>query len=192
MARSLDREPVTLEEAKRHLGVRSPMRDDEIAGLIIAARERVEGYTGRALVRREVVQVVDRFDADGPFVCDLGPVHRVVAVEYLSGGAMVELADAFVPVGPIGNQWHIYAGGAWPVLGPRGVAQVRYVAGFGPLEPDGEGDVVPVPEMLVRAMLLLVGTWFENHEGAVVGTSVVELPFGVKDLCRDFRPSGVV
>ena len=191
MARDLSREPVSLELAKSHLGVRTAFRDDEIAGLIIAARERVEGYTGRALVRREVAQVLDAFDAGGPIVCEYGPVHSVVGVRYLDGGAMVDLVDAFAPVGPIGNRWHIYAGGSWPVLAPRAVAEVRYVAGFGPLEPGGEGEPIPVPEVLVRAMLLLVGTWFENHEGAIVGTSVVELPFGVRDLCRDFRPSGV-
>lgn len=192
MALDLSREPITLEEAKKHLGVRTDFRDAEIAGLIVAARERVEGYTGRALYRREVVQVLDAFAPDGgPIVCELGPVHKVVGVRYVAPGGLVDLDDAFAPVGPIGNRWHIYAGGSWPVLPARSVAEVRYIAGFGPLEEGGEGEVAPIPQMLVRAMLLLVGTWFENHEGAVVGTSVIELPFGVRDLCRDFRPSGV-
>jgi len=185
-------EPVSLAEAKKHLGVRTDFRDEEIAGLIVAARERVELYTGRALTRRVVVQTLDRFaDPAGPIVCEFGPVHSVEGVRYLSSGQLIDLDDAFVPVGPIGNRWHIYGGGSWPTLAAPAFAEVRYLAGFGPL-PDGEeGVAVPIPQLLLRAVMLLVGTWFENHEGAIVGTSVAELPFGVKDACRDFRPSGI-
>lgn len=51
-------EPVTLAEAKRHLRVSDEVGspelpgpdDDDIAGLIVSAREWVEGFTGRALI----------------------------------------------------------------------------------------------------------------------------------------------
>ena len=198
MALDLAREPVSLAEAKKHLGVRSDFRDGEIARLVVAARERIELYTGRALVRRTIVDTLTAFtDGGRPASFALGPVHRVKAVRYVATeGGLVDLDPVPLVVGPVGHRWLMCraAGQSWPSLGPSGVVQVEYVAGFGAVEPGGGdtvGVVVPVPQLLVQAMLMLVGTWFENHEGAVVGTSAVELPFGVKDMCRDFRPSGV-
>lgn len=191
MAVDLSREPVSLAEAKRHLGVRTDFRDEEIADLIVAARERVELYTGRALFRRVVTETFEAFpDRERPIVCQIGPVHEVRGVRYIGASGLVDLDDAFVPVGPIGNRWHIYAAD-WPLVARPKFVEVRYVAGFGPLEEGEVGEEVKVPRLLIRALLLLVGTWFENHEGAVVGRSVVELPNGVKDACQDFRPSGV-
>lgn len=199
MALDLSREPVSLAEAKKHLGVRTDFRDDEISSLVVAARERVEAYTGRALVRRDLVQALagsasGRDQSPEPIYFELGPVHAVKAVRYLSASeGMVEFVTPFQAIGPIGNRWLLHmVDGPGPSLRSSAFTQIEYVAGFGPLEPGGVGAEVPVPRMLVQAMLLLVGSWFENHEASVVGTSAVELPFGVKDLCRDFRPSGVV
>ena len=47
-----DIEPITLAEAKRHLGEFDDVttRDDDVSGLIQAAREWVEDYTARALI----------------------------------------------------------------------------------------------------------------------------------------------
>lgn len=48
-------EPVTLAEAKRHLGEFEDVttRDDDVTALITAAREWVEDYTGRALIDQQ-------------------------------------------------------------------------------------------------------------------------------------------
>ncbi len=186
MALDLTGEPVTLAEAKGHLGVRNDFRDGEISRLIVAARERVEGYSGRALKRREVTETFDGFrSATGaPIALKLGPVHSVDSIAYMSGDGLVLHPPGGV-VMEFDNSFRLLSrGDGWPVVPSGTPVQVRYTAGFG-----GEGAAVP--QMLVQAMLLLVGLWFENHEGAVVGRSAVELPEGVKSLCRDFRPAGV-
>lgn len=196
MARDLSREPVSLASAKKHLGIRTDFRDEEIADLIVGARQQVEHESGMALVRRELV---DNFAAfkDGTGAAHklaYGPVHSVAAVSYLDGeGELVEV-DPLPRVLQTGEyQWKLFpsAGSSWPALGAEPFVAVRYEAGYGPLADDPQDGAVEVPETLRRAVLLLIGHWFENHEGAVVGTIAAELPFGVRDLCRPFRPAGI-
>jgi hypothetical protein len=43
-----------------------------------------------------------------------------------------------------------------------------------------------VPEELIAATLLLVGTWYENREAVVVGTTATELPLSVKSLLMPY------
>jgi uncharacterized phiE125 gp8 family phage protein len=57
---------------------------------------------------------------------------------------------------------------------------VTYVAGYG-----ATSDTVP--DAIRHAILLLVGFWFENREGVVVGTIAKELPFAVKSLLDAYR-----
>jgi len=192
MAVDLTREPVTLDQAKRHLGVRLPARDDEIAGLIVAARQRIETYTFRSLSRRVFTQAVDKIEPGAPMLFDFGPVHRVRAVRYLtSDGDLVDAGGVFRALGPIGNRWRLWTSGGVP-LSSAAYAEIEYEAGFGPrITEDGGSAPVEAPAELVRAMLLLIGLWFENHEADVIGTTVIELPHGVRDICRDYRPGGV-
>jgi hypothetical protein len=54
-------EPISIEEARKHLRVDSETDDDLINDKIGAAREWVEDYTGLFLVRREVTERVSGF-----------------------------------------------------------------------------------------------------------------------------------
>lgn len=187
-------EPLQLPDAKKYLGVRTDHRDDEITRSIAAARGLVEDMAGVILVRRAVFDPLDGFGGS-PIRLARRPVNEVLAVRYLDGGGqlvdvlpiprVVKLAVGPVLLPPLG--------GAWPVV-TGGYAEVELDAGYGdPVDGLGQGvDGDPVPEQLVQAMLLLVGHWFENHEGTVVGTSAAEVPLGVRDLCRSFRPTGLV
>ena len=186
------REPVTVADAKKRLGVRTDHRDDEIAQLIKAARGMVEDFTGRALVRRTFVEPLAGFGGS-PVRLGHAPVHSVTAVRYLdAAGNLVDVAPApRVLALAVGSCVFPAAGAAWPVLPTPGYVEVEFVAGYGPGEDGEPDDAEPAPDQLVQAILLLVGNWFENHEGAVVGSGVVELPFGVRELCRSFRPAGI-
>ena len=186
------REPVSVAEAKSRLGIRTDHRDDEIARLIKAARGQIETYTGRALVRRTFVEPV-ALDQK-PVRISPVPVHSVTAFRYLDGaGDLVDLDDVpRVFRMAVGYCLFPASGTSWPGLGAEGYAEVEFVAGFGKGADGLPVDAEPVPDTLIQAMLLLVSNWFENHEGAVVGSGAVELPFGVRDLCRDFRPAGIL
>ncbi len=47
--------------------------------------------------------------------------------------------------------------------------------------PDG------VPADLKLAISQLVGHWYENRESTLVGVSIVEVPFSVRDIVREYR-----
>lgn len=193
-------EPVSLEDAKKFLGVRTDHRDDEIVRNIAAARGLVEDMSGVVLARRVILDPLDGFGGS-PVRLARRPVNQVLGVRYLdANGELQEMLPAprvvQLAVGPV----LLPTGSAgWPVVPiaagmSTGYVEVELDAGYG--DPvDGVGDEVegkPVPEQLVHAILLLVGHWFENHEGAVVGTTAAEVPLGVKDLCRSFRSAGLV
>jgi len=44
-----------------------------------------------------------------------------------------------------------------------------------------------VPEPLLQAMKLLVGHWFENREGVLIGVTARELPLAVQSLIFPYR-----
>ncbi len=167
--------------AKARLGIRTNARDAEIASLLGAAIEHVEDLSGHLLTRRAHTQNGTGWRGNEPIALHVAPVHAVTKVSYLgSTGAPAEVASPFlVNYAPPARVFPAL-GTAWPSA-PYGYA-VEVDAGF----PAGE-----VPEQLIQAVLLLVGHWFENHEAVVVGTSAVELPIGVKDLCRNFRAPGI-
>ncbi len=72
-------------------------------------------------------------------------------------------------------------GQSWPGARSGEPVVVRYVAGYGVA-----GDV---PALLKRAMLLLIGHWYENREAVVVasGTVATALPLAVDSILWQFR-----
>src|SRR5437868_2380431 len=127
-------EPVTLEQAKAALGVRSDHRDAEIERLIPAARAQVEAYSMAILTRREVTQYLVRFPQTG---CGRGglsltawPVVELVECGYLDGqGTAATIADGrLVPYMaraegcPPAVRFYPAAGKGWPSVGdPAGI-----------------------------------------------------------------------
>lgn len=52
---------------------------------------------------------------------------------------------------------------------------------------DAEFPGNTVPEDLKLAINQLVGHWYENRESSLVGVSIVEVPFSVRDIVREYR-----
>lgn len=161
-------EPITLEQAKKHLRVVFNDDDDDIRGMIIAARQMLEGRINRALVP----QVVD-FTTD-----TLAPGLKLPRVPYLGGltvsyrgaaGDLVPLVDheldTTVEPAVLNPAW----GQRFPsVLQRAGAVRIRYQAGY--------PDASTVPAPLKHWMLLAIGTMYEHRATAVVGVSVAQLP----------------
>ena len=168
--------------AKSRLGIRTAVRDAEITRLLGAAIGLVEDWTGHLLTRRshKISGTAGPLGAH-PIRLHVSPLHAVVGMSFLDrAGDEVPIADPFL-VAPEGQAALVYPPLTtfWPSM-PYGYS-LEVDAGY----PAGE-----VPEQLIQAVLLLVGHWFENHEAVVVGTSAVELPIGVRDLCSNFRAPG--
>jgi uncharacterized phiE125 gp8 family phage protein len=180
---------VSLEEAKLHCSVddEDTAQDALINGLIAAATEHLDGYTGilgRALVTQSWRQDYDGFESR--LRLPLGPIASVSSLTYydqdntqqtLSVAAYELLTDGAGPYITLKSLQ------TWPGSYRRSAAvSVTFVAGVEP-------EAVPAP--IKTAILLMVGHWFANREAVNVGNIVSELPMAVDALLRPYRRIGV-
>ncbi len=153
-------EPVTLAEAKAHLRVTDIAEDSLISGLIKAAREEVEAATGLALISQNWRLYLDCWPPSGIVRLRQHPVQSVDLVTVYNAAGTPE---SMVPSVANLDRATRPARFAMPdaVKAPGRVTngiEIDFRAGFG-------DTGVDVPDGLKRAMLLLVGHWFE-HRGA--------------------------
>ncbi len=187
-------DPVTLIEAKGHLHVDSDDEDGDIAALLLAARQHIETTTGRVLISQTWDYTIDR---DWPWLLDFDsrahlrvieipkpPLQSVTSISYVdTAGVSQTLASNqyLVDAGSsIGRVYQAY-GVTWPSVRCQAKAiTVRFVAGYGA----APGNI---PEALRRAILLLVGHWYENREAVQIGSTPTEMPLAVASLLAPYK-----
>jgi uncharacterized phiE125 gp8 family phage protein len=161
-------EPVSIVDAKRHLGVDDDFTDDDIYlhGLITAARIHVENVTDRTLIRTQYQMSLDYFPAwditlQRPPLIASDPI----TVLYVSSGSYTQQTftdfriDADSTPAIIRPQWN----GTWPTArGAENDVVITYWAGYGPNASD-----VPVPAR--NAVLMLVAHWYRVREAVTEG-----------------------
>lgn len=188
--------PVSLNEAKLHLRVAFP--DDEgnvpasdedaiIQAFIDAAVSYLDGPQG--ILGRCLVEQTWRADFSGfeqRLCLPFGPVISVVSVTWRNADGQIATVDDdnyLLQADAGGNTYLVFRSG---YNFPSSLAEfdpiaVTFKAGY-PLV-----DEKPTtPSALKVAILLLVGTWFENRD-ATVATTINELPFAVNALISPFR-----
>lgn len=186
--------PVSLDEAKAHLRIDYDDDDALIEGLIGAAVDHLDGWTGvlgRCLVEQTWQQDFEAACQILPL--PLAPVISIVAVTYTNANgdtAAVDRADYALKTDAGGRSAVMVRAGAVP----HGPISVTYVAGYAtsPEVPaDGEAAAVPaktmVPAALKTAILIMVGHWHANREAVSVGESVNKMPFAVDALLQPYR-----
>lgn len=180
-------EPITLAEVKLDRAIDHALHDDLLRALIHAARDYVEEYCGVSLVTqtREV-----GFDAFGSQLeIPYGPVQEIVSIEYLNGDSVSTPFTGYqIDTGGRIARVDAAYGTAWPTaLGALNAITVRYIAGFPPIEGSPTDYTGNVPGAIKQAMRLMVGTWYENRESAIVGATVFEQSFGITALLNPYR-----
>lgn len=178
--------PLTLERVKSHLRVDFADDDALITGLIAAATDALDGYTGilgRALVTQKWQQVFDRFT--GCMRLPLAPVASIEKIEYFDAEnerqtVAAEIYELFAD--EIGPYVALKAGASWPATFARAASvSITYVAG---------SEVATVPPAVCAAILLHVAHLYANRE-AVGDTSSVALPLAYSALIAPYRRLGV-
>ena len=180
-------EPVTLAEAKRQVRmVEDDSQDDFLCDLIAPARAFCEKRShGHVFMRR---RFTESFSDWGDylsvwkrpvFVDDDNPITVTYTDE---AGADAEYEGFLAPTGRYPLRLYPGIDDDFPALGTGGAISVTYTAGYA----EGSQDEA----MLIgkRAMLLLIGHWFENRETAVVGRASSEVEFAVTSLLDELRP----
>jgi uncharacterized phiE125 gp8 family phage protein len=177
-------EPVTLDEAKAQLRVTYDQEDALISALITAARQRIEGELGIAMIAtgfREThdvwpleittaVPVTDPITAlfSGPIRLLRSPLISVTAIAVADGTGTFQTVSPASYAADVGSRPGRIApyDVAWPAPGvPTGGVRIDYTAGYG----GGESDV---PAPLRQAILQLVADGFEHRSDAPL--SIVE------------------
>jgi uncharacterized phiE125 gp8 family phage protein len=169
--------PVTLADAKAQCRVESDDEDSLIEGLIAAATDYVEQYTGRALITQTWRLTLDEFTH--ALLLPKGPVQTVTHVRYFDseGAEQTVLVDDYTLDNTSDPAWVVINSGAsWPVT-QSGVNMVKitFVAGY-----------TEVPSSITHAILLLIGQWFDNRS-AVSDKAVIAVPNAVESLLTNYR-----
>lgn len=189
-------EPVLLDEAKAHLRVDISDDDGYISGLMLAARQWVEGQTHRALITQTWDFGYDYCwprEAQAKYRAwrlvlrlPVAPAASITSISYVDGtGATQTLAtDQYQTI--LNNDHprieEAY-NASWPdVRDQANAITVRAVVGYG----SNPGDV---PYPLRQAILLLAGHLYENREAVVIGQAPAEVPMSVEALISPYRRS---
>lgn len=185
---------VSLEEAREQLRVvpfGSPAAhpdDAYITRLIVAAREFCENHTGISIGSKQYELALDSFPEN---ILLVPYVHTVNSLTYVaSDGNTQTIAESNYHLDNYSEpSWLIPANGyTWPdTLDGANVVKVNFNAGF------TDGLVTndnPCPEAIKQAILLLVGSWYENRQQDVMSNSkntLNQLPSGVFSLLQPYR-----
>lgn len=166
-------EPISLSEAKKHLRVTSDDEDTLILGYLAAAREWVENYTGLILKAR---RVTSEYRCFGEVRLRWYPLAAdpALTVDYRdTDGTEATLAGAR------------FSGGRTPRLIIANAPQVEgesvrvsYNAGYASAE--------DVPASLKAAILLILGSLYEQREDDVIGVSHTATK-AAENLSRPYR-----
>jgi uncharacterized phiE125 gp8 family phage protein len=173
-------EPLSLTEAKRVLRIDHADDDAVVVSLIKAARQRIEGRTGRALITQGWRIVMDAWPWGGRVALPVMPAQAVTAVRVFNA---LGVAQTFTP--PVyrlvpGTEPPLLDVSAVPAPGKaRDGIEIDVTAGYGPAASD-------VPEPLRQAMRLMVA-----HAYAAVGADgrkpVEPEPAEIRDLIAPYR-----
>lgn len=174
-------EPLTLADCKAHLRISHDGDDALIAGLVRAAREEVESQTGVAMIDQDWRLSLDAWPAGGIVTLMRHPVKQVLSVTLHGADGEASLMD------PAGYRLDGLSRPArlWvedrPVPGAaiNGI-EIDFRAGFGEAGTD-------VPDLLKRAMLLLVAHWYEFRAAYGPDDQPVSIPQGFRRLTDGWR-----
>jgi len=180
-----DVEPVTLDEAKRHLRISSDSDDLYVSALITAAREMVESFTERALISQSWEIYLDEFPTGNPTYeveMPLPPLSAVASVKYYDSDDQLQtLSSDEYHVDTKRKPGRLVAVDDWPDTYDRpNAVTIAFTAGYG-----ASGDTVPTP--IKQAILLLIGEMYENREETIVGVSASQLPLTAERLLFPYR-----
>jgi uncharacterized phiE125 gp8 family phage protein len=154
-------EPVSLEEAKKHLILDADeTRDDDLLyAYIQAARCHCESFLGRALITQTWDLYLDAFPDTNYLEIPLPPLQSVTTLKYKDSAGVLQTWDAAnYIVDTINEPGRICLANSisWPTTYDEAQAvQIRFVCGY--------GNASAVPQNIKHAILLKLTGLYENR-----------------------------
>lgn len=175
-------EPVTDAEAREHIKVDNDVDLALITALIIAARQRAESYTELTFVSRTFRVYLDKFPS-GSFRIPCAPLISVESIKYFDAANVEQtLSAAEYYVDTISKPGRLVPASSWPGTFTRpNAVSIEVTAGFG-----ASSDV---PQLIKQAMLLMIGSMYEDRE-ETTAVSTSFMPVSSEMLLRPFRLLG--
>lgn len=179
------KEPLELKEAMTHLRVDGLEEAALVRGLIQAAREYAETFTGRALITQTWDLWMDCWPRGVVLELPRPPLQSVTWIKYFDAEGQEHTVDSAVYLVDTANRpgrVRLRSGQSWPSTTLREMAgvNIRFVAGYG-------DDPADVPQMIRQAMLLMVGDLYENRESSIVGTVATKANIATESLLWPYR-----
>jgi uncharacterized phiE125 gp8 family phage protein len=163
-----------------------------VQGYVAAAREFIEGQTGRAAMLSTWTRTSSRFveqseDCYGRVTyLERSPLASVVSVKYYDESDVQQtLATSVYGVVATATPGFIYlkAGESWPTLYDRPDAvEITFTA--------GAASVSAVPHTFRNAIMQLALHFYEQRQPVNVGNSVNEIPFNLRTMIDHNRVGG--
>lgn len=179
-------EPLSLTEARLHVRATSTAEDTLITSLIKTTRQLAENFTNRALASATFELIMDKFPCK--IELPMAPVESVTSIKYKDSDN-VETTWA-------SSEYIFYNSEPAVVIPaysksfpsfnpyPIGAVKIRFVAGY---KTTGTDPNLLIPEAIKQAMLLTIGSLYENREDIIVGTIVAKLPLSAQALLYPYR-----
>jgi uncharacterized phiE125 gp8 family phage protein len=171
-------EPVTLAEARLQIKADSDIttEDSLILVWITAAREAAEHYTGLALAEQTLEAALDEFPED--VIClPRPPVATITSVKYTDTAGDEQTISAIdYALSQYGDSRRLAPtyGNYWPTTQdiPDAV-RIRYVTGYAAT---GAGAGFTACPKSVKAAILLMVAWFNEHRGDAMDPDDIQPP----------------
>lgn len=174
-------EPVTLAEMKRHLRLSHDSEDEFLSGLIRAAREDVERATGVAMIDQTWRLVLDRWPQSGCVSLARHPVREILSVTMFGreGEASLINPDTYL-ADTLSRPARLHFERRPEPLRTMNGIEIDFSAGFGEAGTD-------VPDLLKRAVTLLVAHWYEFRAAFGAADQPVSYPAGYERMIASYR-----
>ena len=174
-------EPVTLSDAKAHLRLDHDSEDTLLSGLIRAARDEVEKSTGLALMDQSWRLALDRWPRNGRALIGKHPVKEILSVTAYGPDGEASLIDPDTyEFDGLSRPARLHFNQPGARLRAMNGIEIDFTAGFGEAGPD-------VPDLLRRAILVLVAHWFEFRAAFGPGDQPVSFPVGYERMLAGYR-----
>lgn len=156
--------PVSLAEVRAQLGIETTDEDARLTGLIAAATEMAEAYTGRALLERTYRGFLGCFPACRHLDLPRSPLQSVTHVKAYADddtSETLDAADYYVDTASLSGRVVLRSGSSWPTVErvANGV-EVQWVAGY-----PGMNEVPSDMRDSFRLAIQVIVAWLNEQRG---------------------------
>ena len=174
-------EPVTLADVKAHLRMAHDSEGALLQGLIRAAREDLERATGMALINQTWRLALDAWPSQGCALLSVHPVREVLSVTAFGTEGEASLVDpADYQLDTLSRPARLHFETRPEPLRIFNGIEIDFSAGYGEAGTD-------VPDLLKRAILLLVGHWYEFRAHFEPAEQPVSYPAAYDRIVASYR-----